>query len=290
MASVQCVKVVGVSGLPVFSTRIIWAFTAAVDEEIVVDLEHDAPADHGDSATGSELRVRGCGETKYTWHAVSETWRIPAPSVSPLFASKVLADGLCLRCFVVIEKVAFSNEVACRLPRLKLPSASLSHSNARDTFGAVGITNQGATCYMSSLLQSLFHTRLFRAVVYHTPVSMSPAGGHGGGEAPAPSAGAAAGENALSPLPAELRVAGRSKVIHALQRVFAALEGVGDPSAGVSTVPLTNSFGWHGGEAQEQHDVQELMRVLLDHLEKKMAGTPLSKVQVPIYGLRVTCA
>ena len=41
----------------------------------------------------------------------------------------------------------------------------------------------------------------------------------------------------------------------------------------LSTKALTRSFGWEGGEAFQQHDVQELARVLFDALETGMKGT-----------------
>jgi hypothetical protein len=41
-------------------------------------------------------------------------------------------------------------------------------------------------------------------------------------------------------------------------------------SASVSTKELTDSFGWSGGDVFEQHDVEELGRVLLDNLMEKL--------------------
>lgn len=43
----------------------------------------------------------------------------------------------------------------------------------------------------------------------------------------------------------------------------------------VSTKQLTQAFGWGGMEAFEQHDVQELCRLLLDKLEEVMKNTEL---------------
>ena len=42
----------------------------------------------------------------------------------------------------------------------------------------------------------------------------------------------------------------------------------------VSTTALTASFGWSGRDAFQQHDVQELARVLFDALERALARTP----------------
>jgi ubiquitin carboxyl-terminal hydrolase 7 len=41
----------------------------------------------------------------------------------------------------------------------------------------------------------------------------------------------------------------------------------------VSTKDLTRSFGWDTMDAFQQHDVQELNRILCDRLEEKMKGT-----------------
>lgn len=47
---------------------------------------------------------------------------------------------------------------ACRIARL-----TFSYDSKKET-GHVGLKNQGATCYMNSLLQSLFCTNYFRKV------------------------------------------------------------------------------------------------------------------------------
>jgi ubiquitin C-terminal hydrolase len=43
-----------------------------------------------------------------------------------------------------------------------------SYDSKKET-GHVGLKNQGATCYMNSLLQSLFLTNTFREAVYQIP-------------------------------------------------------------------------------------------------------------------------
>jgi len=53
----------------------------------------------------------------------------------------------------------------------------------------------------------------------------------------------------------------------ALQRVFIQLQSSPDP---VSTIGLTQSFGWDSFESFVQHDAQEFERILLEGLEKKM--------------------
>ena len=99
----------------------------------------------------------------------------------------------------------------------------------------MGLKNQGATCYMNSLLQTLFFTNKLRRAVYQMPTEL---------------------EDQSVPL--------------ALQRVFHELQHSDKP---VGTKKLTKSFGWESLDSFMQHDVQELCRVLLDNLESKMKGT-----------------
>lgn len=103
--------------------------------------------------------------------------------------------------------------------------------------GFVGLKNQGATCYMNSLLQTLFFTNQLRKAVYQ--------------------------------MPTESDDSVRSVAL-ALQRVFYQLQFSDKP---VGTKKLTKSFGWETLDSFMQHDVQELCRVLLDNMESKMKGT-----------------
>eukprot|EP00850_Spirogloea_muscicola_P017054 SM000143S00719 [mRNA] locus=s143:49387:56676:- [translate_table: standard] len=104
--------------------------------------------------------------------------------------------------------------------------------------GYVGLKNQGATCYMNSLLQTLYHIPYFRKAVYHMPTT----------EADAPS----------------------NSIPLALQSLFYKLQ-YSDTS--IATKDLTKSFGWDSLDSFMQHDVQELNRVLCEKLEDKMKGT-----------------
>ncbi|CAI5730444.1 unnamed protein product [Peronospora destructor] len=56
-----------------------------------------------------------------------------------------------------------------------------------------------------------------------------------------------------------------------LQNLFAKLQLTTKDA--ISTKALTKSFGWTGGDVFQQHDVQELCRVLLDALEKSFKDT-----------------
>lgn len=103
--------------------------------------------------------------------------------------------------------------------------------------GYVGFRNQGATCYLNSLLQSYFFTKYFRKLVYQIPTT---------------------NENP------------NDSVTLALQRAFYQLQVSDFP---LDTMELTRSFGWDNAEAFTQHDIQELNRILMDRLETRMKGT-----------------
>lgn len=92
--------------------------------------------------------------------------------------------------------------------------------------GYVGLLNQGATCYLNSLIQGLYNIVEFRNLVF----------------------------SQKSDIP----------VVKELQRLFASLS-LSDYCA-VSTKGLTSAFGWSTSEVFEQHDIQELFSILLNGL------------------------
>ncbi|CAL8074204.1 unnamed protein product [Calicophoron daubneyi] len=108
--------------------------------------------------------------------------------------------------------------------------------------GFVGLKNQGATCYLNSLLQALYCTNKLRRAVFLMPTDSDDA---------------------------------QTSVPLALQRVFYELQ---TSSRAVGTKKLTRSFGWATLDSFMQHDAQELCRVLLDNLENKMKGTSVEDV------------
>ncbi|KAF9887303.1 hypothetical protein FE257_010298 [Aspergillus nanangensis] len=128
---------------------------------------------------------------------------------------------------------------------VKDPTGVLWHSfqnyDSKKETGMVGLKNQGATCYLNSLLQSLYFTNAFRKAVYQIPTETE---------------------------------AKKDNSAWTLQRLFYNLQ---TSENSVSTTELTASFGWESRQIFEQQDVQELSRKLMERLEERMKGTPAEK-------------
>ncbi|XP_022306322.2 ubiquitin carboxyl-terminal hydrolase 40-like [Crassostrea virginica] len=134
-----------------------------------------------------------------------------------------------------------ANNQVCSKPGLPQPPTK------RAKCGLCGISNQGATCYLNSLLQTLFFTTEFRDALFSL------------------------GEMELGSL--NKRNTGvKVRVIPLqLQKLFARL--LMSDRQSVSTTELTDSFGWINNEELQQHDVQELNRILFSAIEDSLVGT-----------------
>ncbi|KII61752.1 Ubiquitin carboxyl-terminal hydrolase 7 [Thelohanellus kitauei] len=112
--------------------------------------------------------------------------------------------------------------------------------DSRKMSGYVGITNLGATCYLNSLLQTLFFAQPLRKIIFKTPTETD----------------------------------NRSKsVVLALQYTFMDLLY---SQTCIDTKKLTSAFGWSASEFFLQHDVQEMCRVLIDRVEEKTKDTSVA--------------
>ena len=105
----------------------------------------------------------------------------------------------------------------------------------------VGLANQGATCYMNSLLQTLFMTPEFRRHIYMWRYNTDV---HGSKD---------------------------DSIPFQLQLLFCKLQL--SQSWYAETTGLTKSFQWDTRESFQQHDVQEFCRVLFDAIEVSVKDT-----------------
>ncbi|XP_006819610.1 ubiquitin carboxyl-terminal hydrolase 40-like [Saccoglossus kowalevskii] len=121
-------------------------------------------------------------------------------------------------------------------------------SAPRRPCGLCGIQNQGSTCYLNSLLQTLLYTPEFRESLFQI------------------------GSDELGELSEKDNPQAKVRVIPIqLQRLFAQLLLLDQYT--VSTTDLTDSFGWTNNEELQQHDVQELNRILFSAIDNSLVGT-----------------
>ncbi|GKT35472.1 Ubiquitin-specific peptidase 40 like protein [Aduncisulcus paluster] len=110
-----------------------------------------------------------------------------------------------------------------------------------------GLKNQGATCYLNSLLQAIFHVQPFRKFI--VALSFPPA---------------------ICPVLREFQNLFRSMMIS---------------SSSVSTRALTKAFGWRGDDVFIQHDVNELFLLLFERIEVELKR--IDELILQVYEKRV---
>jgi len=128
-----------------------------------------------------------------------------------------------------------------------IPFIDLSRYDSKKETGMVGLENHGATCYLNSLIQTLFMTKKLRRALYELDTTNDEAG---------------------------------KGIALELQRLFWTLQTSSRPAA---TRQLTQAFGWTNHALFRQHDVQEMNRELIDKLENRMKGTAHENLMRELY-------
>eukprot|EP00768_Dysnectes_brevis_P005780 gnl/Dysnectes_brevis/4316_a5741_633.p1 GENE.gnl/Dysnectes_brevis/4316_a5741_633~~gnl/Dysnectes_brevis/4316_a5741_633.p1 ORF type:complete len:1402 (-),score=342.05 gnl/Dysnectes_brevis/4316_a5741_633:51-4256(-) len=165
-------------------------------------------------------------------------------SILPRFNANELQTGLS-------TSGVLSGGAVCILCKLRL----LPPADQEPGLGFVGLHNQGSTCYLSSMVQTLFHITGFRRRVFDMP-TLTP-----------PDEGDDEGSGASSSPEQPARVSRDHRLIYELQSLFYGLQTSPSP---LSTVGLTKAFGWGRAEGFEQHDAGELLLLLMDALERRL--------------------
>ena len=129
----------------------------------------------------------------------------------------------------------------------------------RSSSGYVGLSNQGATCYLNSLLQCLYMTPEFRHALFSWKYKPPPDSKLNfewiDEDQPAPSDPT----NDSKP-PLIYDAPPEHSIPFQLQCLFARLNKSCRGAA--STKPLTKSFHWDDGQAFQQHDVQVIYNLV----------------------------
>jgi ubiquitin carboxyl-terminal hydrolase 7 len=118
------------------------------------------------------------------------------------------------------------------LLQLRAPNDTGIVFSDKSSTGYTGLINQGATCYLNSLLQTLFCIPEFKSALYRSEFMCS--------------------DDSMN-------------LCRQLQKLFIELEFT--VRGAISTCALTKSFGWSSRDSFQQQDVQECMTVIFEFIK-----------------------
>ncbi|CAF4003627.1 unnamed protein product [Adineta steineri] len=149
----------------------------------------------------------------------------------------------------------------------QFPSSTSSKSiiekpiSPRNETDLCGLQNQGATCYLNALIQTLLFTPDFREPLFSLTAKDLNLLSNPNDSSQTSSSGST------------LKV---RKIIVELQKLFAEMLLLNQQAC--SSIRLTDSFGWQSNETIDHQDVHELNRLLFDAIQKSLQGTKQSNL------------
>ena len=134
------------------------------------------------------------------------------------------------------------------IPSLQSTSSDIPRSRTTNEFS--GLINQGSTCYLNSMVQSLYHIPLFRYLIFQMdPDDIKPSE-----------------TNIESSQNADAIIHKKKKTLQNLKLLFARMQLKRGTS--ISTKNLTQAMGITDMDVLEQRDIQEFGHILIDSVGK----------------------
>lgn len=127
-----------------------------------------------------------------------------------------------------------------------------SNWSSVEATGYIGLRNEGATCYVNTLFQSLFATNEFRRIVFNAPVDDDDI---------------------------------KHSFVFDLQKIFYLMQFHRMPEIG--TKEFISHFGWDQMTTHHQQDIQEFSRLLIDKLNDYLHKSPLENAIRDLYVGRI---
>lgn len=141
---------------------------------------------------------------------------------------------------------------------------SCTEDNQRSSTGFAGLKNLGNICYINSMMQQLYHNKIFRSLVLRIK------------------------DNEPESLALYKQKLYDDNILHQLQRIFAYLEMTSRADYVPTGFCLAYKPFGESVNVMMQQDVQEFVSMFFDQLQNKIKNTPFKKVLDTFYAGKST--